>query len=75
MEPLKTIYGSDSDDDAGDGEPPMNSVGFKERTMLCMFTFQMTKKMQIPLLYAESIIGIEGRRISDIRRVVEQSSR
>ncbi|KAJ0961606.1 hypothetical protein J5N97_001103 [Dioscorea zingiberensis] len=46
MEALKTIYGSDSDDDAGDGEPPMNSVGFKE----------MTKKMQIPLLYAAAII-------------------
>lgn len=29
---------------------------------------QMTKKMQIPLLYAEAIIGIEGKRISYIRR-------
>ncbi|KAJ0970715.1 hypothetical protein J5N97_018674 [Dioscorea zingiberensis] len=30
MEALKTIYGSDSDDDADDGEPPMNGVEFKE---------------------------------------------
>ncbi|KAJ0961621.1 hypothetical protein J5N97_001118 [Dioscorea zingiberensis] len=30
---------------------------------------QMTKKMQIPLLYAEAIIGVEGKRISYIRRV------
>ncbi|KAJ0961603.1 hypothetical protein J5N97_001100 [Dioscorea zingiberensis] len=56
MEALKTICGSDSDDDAGDGEPPMSSAEFKEETMICMFTFQMTKKMQIPLLYAEAII-------------------
>ncbi|KAJ0961623.1 hypothetical protein J5N97_001120 [Dioscorea zingiberensis] len=69
MEALKSIYGSDSDDDARDGEPPMNGVEFKEGTMLCMFTFQMTKKMQIPLLYAEAIIGIEGKRISYIRNL------
>ncbi|KAJ0961629.1 hypothetical protein J5N97_001126 [Dioscorea zingiberensis] len=30
MEALKTIYGSDCDDDADDGEPPMNGVEFKE---------------------------------------------
>ncbi|KAJ0961626.1 hypothetical protein J5N97_001123 [Dioscorea zingiberensis] len=57
MEALKTIYGSDSDDDAGDGETPMNCAEFKE----------MTKKMQIPLLYAAAIIGIEEKRISYIQ--------
>lgn len=36
--------------------------------MFDIFWLQMTKKMQIPLLYAEAIIGIEGKRISYIRR-------